>query len=122
MYIKDFTTPKDCRPLTYSIDELNVPVIDGSSDLREVTGDFPIYFPESILEPGEHYEVSVTLSTGITLTAPLTTNILSIEGRDAIARNTHLKIQLTFSQFTMDAQVVLAPYLGVSLNPWFGFD
>ncbi|MBD5421252.1 MAG: hypothetical protein HDR47_08490 [Bacteroides sp.] len=122
MYIKDFTTPKDMPLLTYSIDKLNVPVIDGSSDLREVTGEFPIYFPESILAEGEQYEVSVTLSTGITLTAPLETNILRIGDSDAIARNTHLKIQLTFSQFTMDAQVVLAPYLGVSLNPWFGFD
>lgn len=123
MYIKKFTTPDGCRPLTYLMDytAAPVPVIEGTDPERAIKG-FPIYFPESILAEGKQYEVSVTLSTGITLTAPLETNILRIGDRDAIARNTHLKIQLTFTQFTMDAQVVLAPYLGVSLDPWFGFD
>ena len=123
MYIKKFDIPAGCRPLTYSIDELNVPVIDGSSDLREVTGEFPIYFPESILAVERQYEVSVTLSTGITLTAPLETNILRIGGRDAIARNTHLKIQLTFTESSLSSLIVEAieaPYNSVSLNPGFG--
>lgn len=123
MYIKKFDIPAGCRPLTYSIDELNVPVIYGSSDLREVTGEFPIYFPESILAAERQYEVCVTLSTGITLTAPLETNILRIGDRDAIARNTHLKIQLTFTESSLSSLIVEAieaPYNSVSLNPGFG--
>ena len=123
MYIKDFTTPAGCRPLTYLMDytAAPVPVIEGTDPERAIKG-FPIYFPESILAEERQYEVSVTLSTGITLTAPLETNILRIGDRDAIARNTHLKITLKFTSPELTAEVAVVPYIGIDLTPGFGFN
>lgn len=122
MYITDFTTPPESKPLTYLKTGLDVPIVNknaGEDTKREVLG--PIYFPESILATGKKYEVGVQLNTGVWLTAPLNTNILNIGGRDAVARNTHLKIILTFTPTNLEAVATVLPYTAVSLNPEFGF-
>lgn len=121
MYITDFETPYGNRSISYVIDGLDVPVVDKTSigEERKIKED-PIYFPESILAEDQKYEVSVQLSTGVWLTAPLVTNILSIGGRDAIARNTHLKITMSFTPKNFNAEVRVVPYIGIELDPVFG--
>ena len=95
-YITSFSTPEANRPVTYSITGLNVPIrTPESGEPRLITPN--IYFPESVLAPGEHYIVSVQLDNGTWLRAPLETNILSIAGNDAIARDTALPIIITFN-------------------------
>lgn len=120
MYITTFTPPTGCRALTYVMNPDFK--MDGSSEA--IAG--PIYFPESILDNNKQYEVGVQLSTGEYLTAPLITNILSLKkdgtDRDAVARNTHLKIMLTFTKKELNCEVVLVPYIGVKLEPVFGLD
>lgn len=121
MYINQFNTPDNLQTLTYFLNDKNFPVVDKTSNetTREIEGS-TIYFPESILTIGEKYQVGVLLSTGVWLTAPLETNILKIEGKDAIARNTHLKITLKFSPLQLEAVAIEAPYNTVILNPGFG--
>lgn len=139
-YITSFDTPSGSIPLTYVLldkDEatktykkLDIDIVpkntDGNTD-ADIPVAGPIYFPGSILNVGRHYEVGVLLSTGVWLTAPLETkddniaNILDINGRKAIARNTHLKIKLSFTPQELDAEVDIVPYIGISLEPGFGF-
>ena len=132
-YITKFVTPKASKPLTYLLNFITEENPYGKSmdiagnDPVAIAG--PIYFPESILKPGEHYMVTVGLSTGVELTASLVTsttpevtaNILNIDGKDAIARSTHLVITLSFAPQQLDAIATVLPYTAVSLNPEFGF-
>ena len=124
MYITDFNTPADCKALTYLMQDLEIPVVDDTSSEKErKISDVSIYFPESILSTSdERYEVGVRLSTGVWLTAPLVDNILNIKGKEAVARNTHLKIILKFTSPEMTAEVSVVPYIGIELKPGFGFD
>ncbi|MDE6553105.1 MAG: hypothetical protein K2K98_09145 [Muribaculaceae bacterium] len=42
---------------------------------------------------------------------------------DMLPRNTIVRVKMTLKNAEdLSAEVVLVPYLGVSLNPWFGFD
>ncbi len=123
MYINSFSAPSTNRNLTYLIntDFAMVPAgVDLGTSSRQINA-VPIYFPESILKTGEKYMVTVTLSTGVSLSAPLVTNILNFGGCDAVARNTHLKIDMSFTSVTMTAQATVFPYTAVTLNPEFGF-
>lgn len=116
-YITTFATPATNREVTYLINDVNAEIkkpADGKA--RAITE--PIYFPESILEPGKYYEVGVQLSNGTWLTALLDNNtakhnILSIKNDDgehqAIARNTYLPIELYFDG---------AANLTVNVLPW----
>lgn len=129
MYINKFNTPDNLKTLTYFLNDKDFPVVDKTSNetIREIVGS-TIYFPESILKIGEKYQVGVLLSTGVWLTAPLetkgdnTANILSIDGREAIARNTHLKITLKIEAQELMAEVAIVPYIGIDLTPGFGFE
>lgn len=122
-YITTFATP-DNLEVTYIIDDLNIEIEKPSDgNARVITS--PIYFPESILEPGKYYTVGVQLSNGTWLTAPLAPsdqvgfkhNILSIKEKDverqAIARNTYLPIELKFDG---------AAQLTVNVLPWDRID
>ena len=117
-YITTFATPTTDHHVTYIINNLNVEIkkpVDGQKQ-AEITS--PVYFPESILEPGQHYKVGVQLSNGEWLYADLdreslTHNILTIKDgdveRDAIARNTYLPIELYFDG-AMDLSVNVLPW------------
>ncbi len=129
-YITSFATPSGNKTLTYEIldkdnatgeyKKLDIDIVKNNTAVKESQIAGPIYFPESILGANKHYEVGVLLSTGVWLTAPLETNILNIEGHDAVARNTHLKITLKFTGKDLQAEVRVAPYIGVVLGPIFG--
>lgn len=113
-YIEDFTTPTDNRELTFIANDLiNTEIKKPTNGERSQLTSVPLYFPESILQAGEHYKVGVQLNTGEWLYADLVAderdvpadektahNILSIEKNgvkyDAIARNTYLPIEIKF--------------------------
>lgn len=83
----------------------------------------PIYIPESMTPEGEQFKVAVQIDGGTWLEAqPLTDNILSVNGCDAIARNTHVKVVITFGTTGIYFNTEVLPYIGVELNPGFGFD
>ncbi len=91
----------------------------------------PIYFPESMMpetledNPAAAFSVQVLID-GVWTTAKMLgmtdgSNIQTIGGAQAIARNNHLKIILTFTDpNTITATVQLVPYVSVVLNPNFG--
>ena len=120
IYVKSFSTPSE-KTLTYVAKGLDVSLAKREGDPVRITPD-PIYFPESILQAGAKYTVGVTLSSGARLTAPLEDNILNIGGRDAIARNTHLQVVIKFVGRTLECEARVAPYIGVTLEPLFGYD
>ena len=129
LYITNFSTPS-ATTLTYYLDTFAEGYEDGvnivGSDEEKSIG--TMYFPESILASGQKYQVSVLLNTGTWLTAQLETNILSIdEGasqRDAIARNTDVRVTMTFTSTPttpeLNFEVDVAPYIGCKLDPSFG--
>lgn len=128
-YITEFETPS-APTTTFLVDGL-------TANLEELLHDDPkesvyiqdsrMYFPESILKSGEHYKVGVQIDGDIWLYADLETkdlnkaDILNINGSDAIARDTHLKIDLTINDATLSCQVDVVPYIGIVLTPHFGF-
>ena len=106
-YIKSFTTPIDNKTVTYSLNNVNVEIKKPSVDSYPITN--YIYFPESILTSGNQYVVGVQFNGENWFYAPLETNILNIEGRDAIARNSYLPIELEFGE---------SAELSVRVLPW----
>lgn len=136
-YITTFETPSPADTTTFLVDgltfDLKKEIPAGATESVYLTGS-RMYFPESILQQGKHYKVGVQINGDIWLYADLVTsntqgapevnaNILNINGCDAIARDTHLKIDLTIldgKNITCYVQVV--PYISVELNPWFGFE
>lgn len=89
----------------------------------------PVYFTESLMpNTTARFTVQVELDgNGNWLDAqPLGVgqgnNILLVNGAQAIARNTHLKITINFSDNQITATVQLVPYVSVVLTPTFGFD
>ena len=138
-YITSFATPMpDEEKVGYTFD------ISGGENPVEIKPDVsprtrgPIYFPESMCDPEENYTVEVRVgikegnrwiygendgwiiaeNNGI-----LKDNILNFNGCDAIARNTLLDINIYFGNSnSITWEVSLVPYIGVVLNPSFGFD
>ncbi len=98
----------------------------------------PVYFTESLMpvtvaeNPAARFSVQVELDgngnwleaqpLGVGEYNGVANNILQIDGAQAIARNTHLKITIRFSDSNITATVQLVPYIGVDLHPTFGFD
>lgn len=104
-YIKNFKTPTDNKLVTYRLTELTNNNLVSTNGSKVQLTNKPVYFPESILSIGAEYEVTVELSDGRILSAPLkndiatgtVANILQIGNQKAIARNTFLPIELNFS-------------------------
>lgn len=100
----------------------------------------PVYIPESLIPapdaPGARFSVQVQLDgndtwldakeLGVGLNVNnenKPNNILLVNGAQAIARNTHLKINIGFSSDNqITATVQLVPYVSVVLKPGFGFE
>ena len=107
-FITSFSTPNDSHQLSFSLTNLI------NNRIRKFSEPMPlhdrlIYFPESILETGQQFTVGVQLNNREWLYAPLETNILKIEGIDAIARDTYLPITITFNN-TTDISVKVLPW------------
>ena len=96
------------------------PVAMQASTAKTVRG--PIYFPETIsTAAAEAFKVEVQLDGQTWLTAqPLTDNILQVGGFEAIARSTHLRINISFTEVGITWEAIEAPYNSVSLTPSFG--
>lgn len=123
-YITEFNSPTSNATMTLSAtqDTGFVPVPMISSDTEEAVVRGPIYFPESLSKMDkEAYKVQVQLDNKEWLTAPLIDNLLSIGGMEAIARDTHLYIDIHFTDKEITCNVQLVPYVRVDLNPGFGF-
>ena len=124
-YIKSFATPSQTadQDASYTFDISDDPVEISKNYYTKPPERGPIYFTESLLTSGEPFTVEVEIDgNGHWLPAqPLVTNILSIDGNDAIARNTHLKINISFSESEIKCTVSVVPYIGVILDPIFGF-
>lgn len=96
----------------------------------ETIGEYgPIYFPESINkarattdEPdANNFRVQVELEgLGWLDAQPLVSDILHVDGFDAIARNTHLVIEIHFGEKYITWNAIEAPYNTVTLKPGFG--
>lgn len=121
-FIKTFSIPETAKE--------NAPYISGSGMAIEMKASSdgttwgPIYFPESKARAAAagQYKVSVQLDNGEWLDAqPLVDNILSIDGYDAISRNTHLRVTIKFNENDIDCVVQLVPYVRIDLDPSFGF-
>ncbi|MDE6263796.1 MAG: hypothetical protein K2M11_01505, partial [Paramuribaculum sp.] len=89
----------------------------------------PVYFTESLMpNTTAKFTVQVQLDNqekwldAKPLGVGEGNNILLVNGAQAIARNTHLKITINFSDNDITATVQLVPYVGVELKPTFGFD
>lgn len=90
----------------------------------------PIYFAESLSDqPAGAYTVQVQLSDPTNPennhwfeAKPLNDNILEFDGHQAIARNTHLYIDIHFTPAGITWQAIEAPYNTVTLDPVFGLD
>lgn len=90
----------------------------------------PIYFAESLSDQAtEAYKVQVLLSDPVHPennhwfeAKPLNDNILEFDGHQAIARNTHLYIDIKFTPAGITWQAIEAPYNTVTLDPIFGLD
>lgn len=90
----------------------------------------PYYFAESLSDLAENaYTVLVCLKNpddendaGTWLEAkPLVDNILAVDGKEAIARNTHLYIDIRFRDINdITYTAIEAPYNSVLLEPTFG--
>lgn len=106
-FITDFKTP-DNNTVTYLIENVDAKVVKPSGDNPTALTDM-LYFAESILEPGEKYNVTLNMGDGTSLTAPLETNILKVEGSDAVARNTYLPILINFAG-AADVRIEVLPW------------
>lgn len=127
-YINDFASVdlpagrEGTGSYTYTLEEPFV--------LSETIGERgPIYFPESINkarattdEPdANNFRVQVELEgLGWLDAQPLTNDILHVDGFDAIARNTHLVIEIHFGRKDITWNAIEAPYNTITLEPGFG--
>lgn len=75
-----------------------------------------LYLPESSIEETESYMLTLHFDNPV-VEKMFESKPLQIK---KIARNTHMKINITISGYTFDAQVTVLPYTGVYLNPTFG--
>jgi prepilin-type processing-associated H-X9-DG protein len=130
--VERYITSFDSWPRTidggchYTVNNLSIPVQAGTNS---TVG--PIYFPESKFKIDGKFTVEVLLDGDKGNTTWLTAqplgvgegnNILMVDGHQAIARNTHLKITINFNSTGVNFTTEVLPYIGVNLNPDFGFD
>lgn len=91
----------------------------------------PVYITESLMpDATSRFTVQVELDgngnwldakpLGVGTDHDVVNNILLVNGKQAIARNTHLIVQIHFSEVEIFWQAVVAPYNELSLNPEFG--
>lgn len=130
-YITSFASPSSNATVDFLFDfdagfapvEMKKPEGVTSTDKKLIVRG-PIYFAESLSDQATGaYEVQVQLDGGEWFEAkPLNDNILEFDGHQAIARNTHLYIDIKFTPAGITWQAIEAPYNTVTLDPIFGLD
>lgn len=136
-YITSFASPAENSIVDFlfnkdaGFDPVDMKKPAGASETdKKLIARGPIYFPESLSEQANGaYTVEVQLSDPTNPennhwfeAKPLNDNILEFDGHQAIARNTHLYIDIKFTPAGITCVTEVLPYLGVNLNPGFGFD
>ena len=120
-YITSFAVPANNGSIALQLQGDNfkpVSMTYPSTDLQRG----PYYFPETISQlESEAFKVEVQIDGDRWLPAqPLKDNILKFDGHEAIARATHLRITIYFTDFDIKWEAVEAPYNSVQLDPVFG--
>ena len=127
-FLTSFATPERHFQATGASMVMNLPekdFVEIKAGAKETFG--PVYFTESLMpNTTARFNVQVQLDGENWLDAkPLGVgdgnNILLVNGAQAIARNTHLQINIGFTDNDITATVSLVPYIGVELKPTFGF-
>lgn len=123
-YITSFKSyPRSVRGgSNITLQKLKIPVKAGTDFTTAA-----VYFPESKFEDADgRFTVEVLLdgdagNTQWLKAQPLVDNILNISGYEAVARNTHLRIEIGFGDNgSLTWQAIVAPYNSVELKPGFG--
>lgn len=124
-FITKFDVPKENSVVTYTFANGFNPVAMQATTGQTERG--PIYFPETLSALAANaFKVEVQLDGQTWLAAqPLTDNILQVVDdngnvKEAIARSTHLRINISFTPVGITWEAIEAPYNSVSLNPGFG--
>lgn len=123
-----YFTPADLTfPGTFLIDMSEDPVEIKPYGEQDAPVRGPIYFAEYRFPQDDRLDFTVAVeldgNDNWLKAQPLTDNILLIDGIfNAIARNTHLEIHITFGSSGITAETRLVPYTGVHLDPIFGVD
>lgn len=107
---------------------LEIPVKTG--DTSPVVASDAIYLPESkTVKSGadntlglQEYKVTIrtTENSGFENTQAIYTSTLPRLG--SLFRNTHVKVNIVFNDYTLEWQVDVEPYWGIELKPEFGLD
>lgn len=138
-YITSFTTPARVNNVTGANVTMNLAADDQIEIKAGAKGTVgPLYIPESLMpvavatNPAACFNVQVQLDGENWLDAKMlgndvagtnpNNNILLVNDCQAIARNTHLKVTIGFSDKDITADVELVPYISVVLRPSFGFE
>ena len=80
----------------------------------------PIYYPES--RNSGDFSVTVTLGYENDTDNDITFEPQVLPNLPALPRNTHVLVNMTLTTSDITAEVKLVPYIGVYLDPKFGFD
>ncbi len=127
-YITSFASPdpNGNSGLTYTLTADNGFTPVAMKKNANLVATAPVYFPESLSDnAAPAYQVKVRIDDGPWLTAqPLVDNIMELpnDGGEAIARNTHLYIDISFTPVGITWQAIVAPYNTKVLEPNFGLE
>ncbi|WP_065217901.1 MULTISPECIES: hypothetical protein [Butyricimonas] len=130
-WLTDYEVPTEATPEKVSHE------FAPSLEMAAMTGNMPsvaaadaIYLPESkTVKSGadntlglQEYNVTIhtTENSGYQSTKAIYTSTLPRLG--SLFRNTHVKVNIVFNDYTLEWQVDVEPYWGVTLDPIFGLD
>lgn len=122
-FIVDFSVPEDAGSSSLTVhftsiseeDENQLPYVPFLTSGMELPLSAYLYVPETIASTTDPITVAVKLSHGELYHAAVPLEM------DKIPRNTHVKINIIFSNEKIQATVDLVPYKEVILKPGFGF-
>lgn len=127
-FIDEYVVPSDGNKLSSVTFSPNIPLqyyTDENTELENIVKGYlyapPLYFPESQTSNGQ-YSVSVTLGTEGSTKDDYTFDPFVLPNLSSLPRNTHVIVNITLTESNITATVKLVPYIGVTLDPTFGFN
>lgn len=113
--ITNYSTPADMKQTSYTFAK----DISYSAEPEKCRYAPAFYFPESAKDA--EYNVSITLAKGSEENEVTSTlGPVKLPNLPSLPRNTHVVVKISFDNHDMKAEVVVAPYTAVTLNPSFG--